>query len=418
MAAKKAYGPGGLPVVQTGPKGGKFHITATGTKSYTPVKPNSIHLVRGEMYSGAEINALAKVHGAVHQIPGYGGEYGAKGHNTAKAQNANAPKANNNKASVPVPVAPPKPTPKPKAPAAPKPAVANPATSAALTAAAAKTQAGFEQARLRIAAQKAQQAEKTKKDEEALAHFKQGLGKVKSGEEYRSIKDYKGLTLVRDLTEDKHAEAQVLKGMQLSGLAPLLAQHPVSISYEKPADPFGASSGLYSPRLKAITVKHNLYAPGDVVERKVQHYMSPEATHKYDDLPNLNHNVYRPAGLGTGGGPRYQLPTYTRNQDWQTGTLIHELGHHLHFSARLEAETSADAARSRRLRALDVRVGDRWRLARSDVNAVSEYARHNADEWFAETHLAYVIHKAELKEKRPIDYAVIRDMRLAMGVPE
>ena len=39
VAARRAFGPGGAPVggMQTGARGGKYHITAGGTKSYTPL---------------------------------------------------------------------------------------------------------------------------------------------------------------------------------------------------------------------------------------------------------------------------------------------------------------------------------------------------------------------------------------------
>ena len=125
---------------------------------------------------------------------------------------------------------------------------------------------------------------------------------------------------------------------------------------------------------------------------------------------------------------------------------IHELSHHLHYSLAKEAFVAAepnakftgngaynlfqhdvvnfadkarghgvtgDKAESAHL--LD-RIVTSAIAAKKGRDAVSQYARTNHKEWFAETHSAYVLHNAELKEARPRDHKLMQDVRKYMGM--
>lgn len=117
---------------------------------------------------------------------------------------------------------------------------------------------------------------------------------------------------------------------------------------------------------------------------------------------------------------------------------IHEVAHHMHnMIATYSAGTPGKVAVSRdgsfghvyangnlpeknaHTKMLN-RIYAQWRKAQTDKThgAVSRYARDSHLEWFAETHTAYSLHKQELKENRPKDYAVIRDARKLMGMEE
>jgi hypothetical protein len=62
------------------------------------------------------------------------------------------------------------------------------------------------------------------------------------------------------------------------------------------------------------------------------------------------------------------------------------------------------------------RIVDAHKASRRAHSAVSLYALSDHREWFAETHSAYVMHGDELKQKRPQDWALMRDVRRHMGL--
>lgn len=127
--------------------------------------------------------------------------------------------------------------------------------------------------------------------------------------------------------------------------------------------------------------------------------------------------------------------------------LIHETSHHLHFTlaerVRVESgyvPTAKDMvlhhdgnARSDLVHGGDhvdrskfehteggkllVRVQDAHQKT-VYAGAVSKYAKTDPAEWFAETHAAYVQSKSQLKSARPLEYALMRDVRKYMGMPE
>jgi hypothetical protein len=94
-------------------------------------------------------------------------------------------------------------------------------------------------------------------------------------------------------------------------------------------------------------------------------------------------------------------------------TMVHELGHHLHLDPHNPLPIEL---RGRIAAAYNERVG-RDKRARRGKFIVSAYAADSEDEWFAETHSAYVHHGAALEKADPDAHALIRDVRAARGLP-
>lgn len=198
-----------------------------------------------------------------------------------------------------------------------------------------------------------------------------------------------------------------------AGFGPLLSRHPL-VNGIHIRDLGNGTNGLYQPPgYLALTPR-----PGVL---RLPHFMPKDG-----EKTNL-HNVIRTKGLsGLKGGKD--------GDDWRAGTTIHELTHHAAYVLCKKA-ARGDKARSgsfwnavhagqkidpsrgdaRTISVLN-RLIDAQKASRSSRSAVSMYGMTNPHEYFAETHLAYVLYKDELKAKRPSDYKLMQDLRRAAGM--
>ena len=102
--------------------------------------------------------------------------------------------------------------------------------------------------------------------------------------------------------------------------------------------------------------------------------------------------------------------------------MTHELGHHVHLDGGLapSLDTEIERAFNARVQTESVKKdlgrGPRTyqRFTKQDV--VSDYARTNPQEWFAETHAAYVYHREDLKAFDPKAFDLVRRVRKSRGI--
>lgn len=285
MARSKTTG--GMPQIQTGSRGGKFHITASGNKSYTPLNPNSVHIVKGELTTGAELNAMAAKQGVGShtEVTGYESEWGA----AKKAGKKIAPPPKPAPSAKPVP--PPKPVPVPKAELPPKPPPPV-------------------QAKAPVpppAAQKRQQPGASP------------AGYVISG------------------TPSQRDKVAIHTIVESSGLAGVLRSHPldrISVGASAPGGSYWQPQG--SRPLIAIPGYKDRTGPSPIPITPPEY---PLARQGGRNVP-MAHNVETPGASHDRrpGGP-----------DGQARTLVHELGHHVHLTVLGEA--SPHDAEARRLHA-------------------------------------------------------------------
>jgi Glucose-regulated metallo-peptidase M90 len=104
--------------------------------------------------------------------------------------------------------------------------------------------------------------------------------------------------------------------------------------------------------------------------------------------------------------------------DMQRRTSTHELGHHLHRANYDPVWVPQASDEERKLaHSIDADVHAAWKSRwLSERWMVSKYANRDHDEWFAETHAAYVFHPETLKKKDPDAYALMKKIREQRGM--
>ena len=198
-----------------------------------------------------------------------------------------------------------------------------------------------------------------------------------------------------------HLKPEQQKALADAGFGPLLHKHPARFIETTAKD----GSGLYSSAEGTGVVRFSVVRRPDV-----PYQLNSE--HE----PNTSHNVWHS----------------------EHATLLHEAAHHLHFKLIDRYAEEAGRVGVTPAERMNIGYGGAYaaeprpapaaaskvllnRLAeapRTGGYAVSYYGRTDAMERFAEGHTAYVGNKAEFKRLRPDDYALIRDVRLHMGMPE
>jgi hypothetical protein len=211
-----------------------------------------------------------------------------------------------------------------------------------------------------------------------------------------------------------HLASDQQKALMDAGLGPLLHKHPAKF-IETPGD-----RGFYSTKESGGTVRFGRTPP--------------------DRRPYALNGTSEPTFAGA-----------VRHNEH--ATLLHETAHHLHYklAEQVQRATGVMLVSKQELAAMQSPLSQQdlslhmmtgfmggaglgthgyanhpgGALLRriqdahaSDSEPVSHYARGNPAEWFAETHTAYAGDKAGFKKLRPDEYALIRDVRLHMGMPE
>lgn len=81
-------------------------------------------------------------------------------------------------------------------------------------------------------------------------------------------------------------------------------------------------------------------------------------------------------------------------------TFVHELGHHVHFSAGTD---------------IDRRI--REAFLDPDSKPLTQYAGANRREYWAESFAAWVFHRGELRRRDPVGYRMVREVLASQGIP-
>lgn len=224
-------------------------------------------------------------------------------------------------------------------------------------------------------------------------------------------------TLIHSNSEEHQKIAQAM--LDKSGLMKLIGKHDILDTYVHNAAPWrtseraiGHAPTQYMERTQSLAMR--IWA----FDNPSRPAVSWVEAHKQGG----SFTVVPPHGLSK--GDEHHDPTkQPTTADHVAYTVLHEAGHHIEAIYGMKADGNLghigahfrekEAAHDKDM--ADYRAGKVKKLS-TKGEFVSEYARANRGEWFAETHAQYCLAPEFLKTYHPEDHAVIQRVRKELGL--